>query len=78
MNAGTCCRAFFDDVREAKVYSHIEKLQNETHPTAHHHRKPEDLLNAAKDYFEERKKERKQTTQGRDGRTVHRHHTSIR
>ena len=25
----------------------------------------------------ERKKERKQTTQGRDGRTVHRHHTGI-
>ena len=24
-----------------------------------------------------RKKERKQTTQGRDGRTVHRHHTGI-
>ena len=28
--------------------------------------------------FERReKKERKQTTQGRDGRTVHRHHTGI-
>ena len=27
--------------------------------------------------WKERKKERKQTTQGRDGRTVHRHHTGI-
>ena len=30
LNEGTCCRAFFDDVREARVHSHIEKLQNET------------------------------------------------
>ena len=28
-------------------------------------------------FKKERKKERKQTTQGRDGRTVHRHHTGI-
>ena len=24
--AGTCCRAFFEDVRDAHVYSHIEKI----------------------------------------------------
>ena len=51
LNEGTCCRAFFDDVREARVHSHIEKLQSETGTTARHHRKQQDLLGAAKEYF---------------------------
>ena len=51
LSEGMCCRAFFDDVREARVHSHIEKLQNETGTTARHHRKQQDLLGAAKEYF---------------------------
>ena len=33
------------------MHSHIEKLQNETGTTARHHRKQQDLLGAAKEYF---------------------------
>ena len=46
--ADTCCRAFFEDARDARVYSHIEKLRG---PHGHTHTTMKALLKEAKRHY---------------------------